>query len=54
MGQEVAWAWRLLKQEYACLLAAVVGKFEFVPGYPEAEVKLQGGDINKPQTWSSG
>lgn len=42
------------KAEFACLLAAIVGKVEFVPEYPEAEVKLQGGNINKPQNWSSG
>lgn len=44
MGQAFA------KAELACLLAAVVGRFEFVPEYPEAEVKLQGGIINKPKT----
>ena len=36
------------KAEFACLLAAVVGRFAFVPAYPEAEVKIQGG-TNKPE-----
>lgn len=35
------------KAEFACLLAAVVGRFEFVPEDPEAEVKLQAG-TSKP------
>ena len=36
------------KAEFACLLAAVVGRFEFVPEDPEAEVKIQAG-TNKPK-----
>ena len=37
------------KAELACLLAAVVGRFEFVPEDPEAEVKLQGIFTHKPK-----
>ena len=37
------------KAEFACLLAAVVGRFEFVLENPDAELKIQGGITSKPR-----
>ena len=37
------------KAEFACLLAAVVGRFEFVLENPDGEVKIQSGITNKPR-----
>lgn len=37
------------KAEFACLLAAVVGRFEFVPENPDAEIKIRGGITSKPR-----
>lgn len=37
------------KAEFACLVAAIVGRFEFVLANPDEEVKIQGGITNKPR-----
>lgn len=37
------------KAEFACLLAAFVGRFEFVLENPDAELKIQGGITSKPR-----
>lgn len=37
------------KAEFACLLAAFVGRFEFVSENPGAELEIQGGITNKPR-----
>lgn len=37
------------KAEFACLLAVVVGRFEFVLENPDAEIKIQGGITSKPK-----
>ncbi len=43
IGQAVA------RAEFACLLAAIVGRFDFVPENPDAELKIQGGITNRPK-----
>lgn len=43
IGQAVA------RAEFACHLAAVVGRFDFVPENPDAKLEIQGGITNRPK-----
>lgn len=38
------------RAEFACLLAAFVGRFDFVPENPHAGFKIKGGITNKPES----